>query len=101
MAIDFATREKRCTALVPLFCTILSLWTFGAKADVIITTLHSFQTPATGVAPNTLVVGKDGNLYGTTAGGGTGGHGTIFNFTTNGVLTTSMARHLKLHLMAC
>jgi len=88
MAIDFATREKRCTALGPIFCTILSLWTFGAKADVIITTLHAFQTPAAGSAPNTLALGRDGNLYGTTAGGGAGGRGTVFRFTTNGVLTT-------------
>src|SRR5580765_3330370 len=61
---------------------------FGARADVVITTIHSFQTAAGGSQPNTLVLGKDGNLYGTTAGGGRGGHGTVFKFTTNGVLTT-------------
>jgi uncharacterized repeat protein (TIGR03803 family) len=60
----------------------------AVKADVIITTLHSFQTAAGGVAPNALVLGNDGNLYGTTAGGGTAGHGTVFRFTTDGVLTT-------------
>src|SRR5580765_2075116 len=61
---------------------------FGARADVVITTIHSFQTAAGGSQPNTLVLGKDGNLYGTTAGGGAGGHGTVFRFTTNGMLTT-------------
>src|SRR5690349_12527981 len=88
MDIYFATREKRHKALVPLFCAILSLGTVGAKADVVITTIHSFKTAAGGSQPNALVLGKDGNLYGTTAGGGTGGHGTVFKFTTNGVLTT-------------
>ena len=60
----------------------------GMRADVVITTLHSFKTAAGGAQPNALVLGRDGNLYGTTAGGGTGGHGTVFRFTTNGVLTT-------------
>src|SRR5215475_1033496 len=78
-----------------LFCKKSTVWMtafvlsgFGMRADVVITTLHSFQTPAAGSQPNTLVLGKDGNLYGTTAGGGAGGHGTVFKFTTNGVLTT-------------
>ena len=30
---------------------------------------------------------SDGNLYGTTADGGTNGDGTVFRITTNGVLT--------------
>ena len=65
-----------------------ALSAFGMRADVVITTLHSFQTPIAGSVPNTLVLGRDGNLYGTTARGGAGGHGTVFKFTTNGVLTT-------------
>src|SRR6266850_3086009 len=88
MVIDLATREKRRTALVWIFCTTLTLWGFGARADVIITTIHSFRTAAGGSQPNTMVLGRDGNLYGTTAGGGRGGHGTVFKFTTDGVLTT-------------
>src|ERR1043165_4890642 len=66
---------------------IFALSAFAVKGDVIITTLHSFQSPIGGAQPNTLVLGKDGNLYGTTYAGGTAGHGTIFRFTTNGVLT--------------
>src|SRR5215467_15341216 len=78
-----------------IFCKRCAVWViafvlsgFGMRADVIVTTLHAFQNPAVGSQPNTLILGKDGNLYGTTRGGGPGGHGTIFRFTTNGVLTT-------------
>jgi uncharacterized repeat protein (TIGR03803 family) len=35
-----------------------------------------------------LTLGSDGNFYGTTATGGTYGDGTVFQITTNGVLTT-------------
>ena len=35
-----------------------------------------------------LVQGTDGNFYGTTSRGGTNGFGTVFQITTNGMLTT-------------
>jgi uncharacterized repeat protein (TIGR03803 family) len=55
--------------------------------------IHSFNgegVPADGNAPRgALVNGSDGNLYGTTAGGGpSGAHGTVFEMTTAGVVTT-------------
>jgi len=50
-------------------------------------TLYSFTgDPAGPEGP--LVQGTDGNLYGTTAEGGTTGNGTIFKITTGGTLTT-------------
>jgi uncharacterized repeat protein (TIGR03803 family) len=43
------------------------------------TVLHSFGAPGDGDMPTAgLVIGADGNLYGTTPGGGAFGNGTIF-----------------------
>src|SRR5580704_12356660 len=42
-----------------------------------------------GASPfQTLTLGKDGNFYGTTEGGGTNGEGTVYKVTTNGTLTS-------------
>ena len=56
------------------------LYFFGSVTDASGNILDGF-------GPNGLVVGSDGKLYGTTSGGGTNGAGTIFQLTTNGVLT--------------
>jgi uncharacterized repeat protein (TIGR03803 family) len=53
-----------------------------------LTTLYTFSAagdPNTPVAPLTL--GQDGNLYGTTEGGGAYGKGTVFQITPSGALT--------------
>jgi uncharacterized repeat protein (TIGR03803 family) len=48
----------------------------------------SFDYYANGSGPSAaLVQGSDGSLYGTTQYGGTNYYGTVFNLTTNGVLT--------------
>jgi uncharacterized repeat protein (TIGR03803 family) len=57
-----------------------------------LTTLHSFCAQ-TGCPDGSdpfggLVQGTDGNFYGTTAGGGAHGDGTVFKITSTGVLTT-------------
>lgn len=52
-------------------------------------TLHSFSGGNDGATPNGLVLGADGNLYGTTQFDGPGHTlGTVFRITTNGVFTT-------------
>jgi uncharacterized repeat protein (TIGR03803 family) len=55
-----------------------------------LTTLHSFAGDTTdGSCPAaTLVQAANGNLYGTTASGGSGNDGTFFQITTGGTLTT-------------
>ncbi|HZT43667.1 MAG TPA: choice-of-anchor tandem repeat GloVer-containing protein [Chthonomonadaceae bacterium] len=44
------------------------------------TGLYTFFGSANGSSPNGLVQGMDGNLYGTTYGGGASGHGTVFRW---------------------
>jgi uncharacterized repeat protein (TIGR03803 family) len=74
---------------------IRMLWTvafilsvLGAQAGVVFTTLHSFQFAPYGANPQAgLVRGSDGDIYGTTALGGTYNGGTVFKISSNGMLT--------------
>ena len=71
--------------------TIFKITTNGA-----FTLLYSFGmvTNAQGYAPDGsgpvggMIQGRDGNFYGTTVVGGTNNLGTVFQFSTNGMLTT-------------
>ena len=64
--------------------TIFKLTTNGT-----FTSLYSFTGTNDGANPYAgLVQGSDGNFYGTTSSGGTNGYGTVFEFATNGTLTT-------------
>ena len=56
-----------------------------ASAQTTYTILHSFAgSPTDGATPNAgVIVDKDGNLYGTTIGGG-GGAGTVFKVNATG-----------------
>ena len=63
-------------------CFLLAVRTNAVEA--IFQRLHSFGLTA---PTATLVQASDGNLYGTTAGGGTSGLGTIFQMTTDGTLS--------------
>jgi uncharacterized repeat protein (TIGR03803 family) len=50
-----------------------------------VTTIYTFETLQGGGAPSgSLVQGTDGNLYGTTSGGGSSDNGTLFQLTTSG-----------------
>jgi uncharacterized repeat protein (TIGR03803 family) len=66
---------------------IAGLVVVRAKGDPILTTLLSFAV-TNGANPSaSLVQGADGNFYGTTAFGGPGGGGTVFQMTPLGTLT--------------
>jgi uncharacterized repeat protein (TIGR03803 family) len=70
---------------------VVALAVFGvasASAVALLVPLHSFDG-ASGTWPQGLLVeGSDGNLYGTTALGGTFDSGTVFTLAPDGSLTT-------------
>jgi uncharacterized repeat protein (TIGR03803 family) len=67
--------------------TVLGTMTTTLQAPAF-TNLYSFSG-LDGANPRAgLILGQDGNFYGTTGSGGTNNQGIIFRFTTNGVLTT-------------
>jgi RHS repeat-associated protein len=56
------------------------------------TTLYSFADGTDGAFPNGLILGTDGQLYGTTAQGGTHNNGTVFVIKTDGTGYTTLYR---------
>lgn len=63
---------------------VTAVTTAGVKLE----TLYSFNTNAFGVNPYAgLLQANDGNFYGLAEFGGSSGDGTVFRFTTNGVIS--------------
>ena len=64
--------------------TIFKLSTTGA-----VSILHNFNTFVDGAFPwGAPILASDGNLYGTTSGGGENGRGIVYKMTTSGTFTT-------------
>jgi uncharacterized repeat protein (TIGR03803 family) len=62
---------------------------FRITPSGVLTTLYTFDGTNDGGAPIApLILGSDGKLYGTTEFGGDNSYGTVFQITTDGVLTT-------------
>src|ERR1019366_2835597 len=82
---SFETRTKRVAIVL-----LLLIGGFGSANAQTLTTLFQFGSVASagGTSVGGVVQGRDGNLYGTTSGGGTNGAGTVFKITTSGTLTT-------------
>ncbi len=77
------TQEGGDAAACPAFgCGIIFKVTPSGQETI----LHTFHGTE-GAVPNELMWGADGNLWGTTAGGGTHDQGTIFKITTDGTYT--------------
>jgi uncharacterized repeat protein (TIGR03803 family) len=71
-----------------LWAAVLVSAAFGAQAGVIFTNLHSFTGTDDGANPYCgLVLGSDGNLYGTASSGGVSNLGTVFKISSDGALT--------------
>jgi uncharacterized repeat protein (TIGR03803 family) len=84
---------KKLTVLVVIGFLVMADGLHRGNAQTF-TTLYSFDTQTNteggnidGTFPNCIIAGSDGNLYGTTAGGGTNGSGTAFKLTPEGTLT--------------
>jgi len=74
---------RACAAFVLCAATAITLPAQTFK------TLHSFDSTDGSEPIAGLIQGTDGNLYGTTFGGGTnGGYGTVYRITTGGTLTS-------------
>lgn len=62
---------------------------FRLTSEGTLTRLFAFNGTNGAFPQSTLTLGKDGNFYGaTTSGGGANSAGTLFQFSTNGILTT-------------
>jgi uncharacterized repeat protein (TIGR03803 family) len=60
-----------------------------SASGTLMTTLHAFSGGSDGANPNALVVGSDGNIYGTTEFDAPGqGFGKVFSITPGGAMTT-------------
>ena len=92
MAARFRDNHKigRATLLALLFAAVGSALLHLAQAQNVAssTTLYAFAGTDGSFPEGGLVLGSDGNLYGTTFGGGASGNGTVFVITPAGVLTT-------------
>lgn len=61
---------------------------FQISPDGQMTTLHSFNTTDGSYPYAGVILGLDGNFYGTTSQGGTAGDGTVFRISPQGAFTT-------------
>ncbi|HZT42715.1 MAG TPA: choice-of-anchor tandem repeat GloVer-containing protein [Chthonomonadaceae bacterium] len=87
-----AVRLDRALTFLLIFCLALGLASVRpAQAQLTDSVLYSFNS-ASGAANSSyttgrLALGKDGNYYGTTVGGGLYGYGTLFEVSPSGQLT--------------
>src|SRR6202165_139351 len=70
---------------VLVFCAVMSI---ASSAQTFTTLVNFAGTNGSTPYSMTLIQGIDGNLYGTTSGGGAHNHGTVFKMTPGGTLNT-------------
>src|SRR5262245_27747402 len=81
-------RNRALFAFRVLWTVALALSATGARADAVLTTLHTFGASKDGINPSSgLIKGNDGYFYGVTGGGGVSGYGTVYKVTADGAIT--------------
>jgi uncharacterized repeat protein (TIGR03803 family) len=82
-------RSNPAAAFLQYLVLTLGIWLLGSPAfGQVVTDIVNFHQ-GNGSFPNGILVqGRNGNFYGTTALGGTGNFGTVFEMTTQGKLLT-------------
>jgi uncharacterized repeat protein (TIGR03803 family) len=77
--------HRKLTLLALAAATLLAMSARAAKSTPMLNVIYSFTN---GASPNAcVVIGTNGSFYGTTATGGPGNFGGIFEVTSNGILT--------------
>ena len=70
-------------------CLLLAATAVSSATDTFTTRANFNYNNGANPYLESLVQGKDGNLYGTTSTGGSGGGGTVFKMTPSGTLTSN------------
>src|SRR5690348_4935618 len=84
-----ALRNRALFAFRVLWVVALALSATGARADAVLTTLHTFGASKDGLNPSSgLIKGHDGYFYGVTGGGGANGYGMFYRVIANGAVTS-------------
>ena len=84
-------QERRCRSVwsgVAMLSVALLAGAGGAAEGQTFSVLHSFSGPDGAAPQSVLVMDASGNLYGTTANGGSGSYGTAFKLDSSATLTT-------------
>jgi uncharacterized repeat protein (TIGR03803 family) len=72
-----------------LWALALAISAAGARADAVLTTLHTFGASKDGINPGSgLIKGNDGYFYGVTGLGGVSGAGMFYRVTADGAVTS-------------
>ena len=82
----FSPRCFRCALIFLVVCCAACLLSRQAQGQIQV--LHSFNGTDGSVPQALLIFASDGNLYGTTTGGGQNGKGTVFKITPSGAFTS-------------